>query len=108
MEYLRTRAEGEIPIVEDPLKPVRFLAAHSLEIIVSCEQGVVLVRGDTYSHKDELRKLGFTWNSQLKAWQGPYPSLLEQAIEFVRKNDVKEALNPEKMVRCLCGRWVKR
>jgi hypothetical protein len=111
--YLVTKEEGGIKIVELPVKEekveddvavyeVSFVEYESRKII--CEKrevyrkkprvwvftvlNEVVVNGDTYKVKDVLKKLGFKWNPDTKAWIAPVGKI---DIEMVKKELEKVA-----------------
>ncbi len=111
--YLVTKEEGGIEIVELPVKEekveddaavyeVSFVEHEGRKIV--CEKrevyrkkprvwvftvfSEVVVNGDTYKVRDVLKKLGFRWNPNTKAWVAPIGKV---DIETVRRDLEKVA-----------------
>jgi hypothetical protein len=111
--YLVTKEEGGIKIAELPVKEEKVeddIAVYEVSYVehegrkVICEKrevcrkkprvwvftvlNEVVVNGDTYKVRDVLKKLGFRWNPNTKAWVAPVD---KTDIEMVKKELEKVA-----------------
>ncbi|MEM4972910.1 MAG: hypothetical protein QXR87_04260 [Candidatus Hadarchaeales archaeon] len=107
-EVRKKRMEEEAPLVrEDSPIPPHLEGLHSIMVYVSPTQ--IRVEGETYTAREELKKL-LDWDPKEKCWKGPYsPQRLGRVLAVVRKHDRVRDPRALGLERCwACGRWVER
>lgn len=81
---------------------------HLVTVRHSRKENYIAVEGETYPIKDEIKKLGFRWDSGRKRWISNFNEIKLRKIIELAQNYIDNHPRAKGLVQCRrCGDWFK-
>ena len=81
---------------------------HLITVRHSRKENYISVEGETYPIKDEIKKLGFRWDSAKKRWVSGFSEIRLRKIIELAQNYISNHPKAKGLVQCRkCGDWFR-